>query len=97
MELDLKSLTLMELREVAKANNIKSIAKYRKQELLDLLEEVLLHEDQVQEAEQQAEPHQDIDEIQKEVPRNEVQGEVSQENKPEKDEEQKKLDRKSVV
>ena len=89
MELDLKSLTLMELREVAKANNIKSIAKYRKQELLDLLEEVLLHEDQVQEAEQQAEPHQDIDEIQKEVPRNEVQGEVSQENKPEKDEEEK--------
>jgi len=71
MELDLKSLTLMELREVAKANKIKSIAKYRKQELLDLLEEVLLDEDQVQEAEEQAEPHQDMNEIQQEVPRNE--------------------------
>lgn len=71
MELDLKSLTLMELREVAKANKIKSIAKYRKQELLDLLEEVLLHEDQVQEVEEQAEPHQDMNEIQQEVPRSE--------------------------
>lgn len=89
MELDLKSLTLMELREVAKANNIKSVAKYRKQELLDLLEEVLLHEDQVQEAEQQAEPHQDIDEIQKEVPRNELQGDVPVDKKPEKDDEEK--------
>lgn len=71
MELDLKSLTLMELREVAKANKIKSIAKYRKQELLDLLEEVLLHEDQVQEVEEQEEPHQDMNEIQQEVPRSE--------------------------
>lgn len=69
MELDLKSLTLNELRELAKANQIKSIAKYRKQELVELLEEILRHEDQVQEAGMQPEPLQDMDEIQREVPR----------------------------
>ncbi len=41
MELDLNNLTLLELREIAKANNIKNIGKYRKQELIELLNEAV--------------------------------------------------------
>ncbi|PKK40443.1 Transcription termination factor Rho [Clostridiaceae bacterium JG1575] len=37
MESDLKSLSLMGLRSIAKKKNIKNIARYRKQELLELL------------------------------------------------------------
>lgn len=51
MELDLNNLSLMELREIAKANNIKSIAKYRKQELIDRLSSVIGDKDQAGEPE----------------------------------------------
>lgn len=69
MELDLTSLSLNELRDMAKANNVKSIAKYRKQELVELLEQLLKDGDQITEIEQTAGPDQDPGEIERELPR----------------------------
>lgn len=71
MELDLKSLSLNELRDMAKANKVKSIAKYRKQELVELLEQLLKDGDRIAELEQTDGPDQDPGEIERELPRQE--------------------------
>lgn len=70
MEFDLNSLTLVELRNIAKANGVKSSSKYRKQELIDLLQEILQQDDRSLEELEITEPEQDPEEILQEVPRN---------------------------
>lgn len=45
MELDFTRLSLNELRTLARANQVKGIARLRKQELIDILEEALRHGD----------------------------------------------------
>lgn len=50
MEFDFRRLTLNELRDLAKANQVKGIAKLRKPELIALLEELLQDSDQVKPA-----------------------------------------------
>lgn len=69
MEFDLTGLTLVELRNIAKANGVKSSSKYRKQELIDLLQEILKREDSSLEEVEITVPDQDPEEILKEVPR----------------------------
>lgn len=110
MEFDLNSLTLVELRNIAKANGVKSSSKYRKQELIDLLQEILQQDDRSLEELEITEPEQDPEEILQEVPRNgeesrdEVETRAGTENRigeesrigEEKAEKGEKKDRKTV-
>ena len=69
MEFDLNNLTVVELRNIAKANGVKSSSKFKKQELIDLLQEVLPDGDHSLVEGEVIIPDQDPEEILKEVPR----------------------------
>lgn len=90
MEFDLNGLTLVELRNIAKANGVKSSSKYRKQELIDLLQEILQKGDARPEEGDFTEPEQDPLEILKEVPREEDDVEAEKESGGEQEEQSSK-------
>ena len=69
MEFDLKNLQLTELRDLAKANGVKGIAKYRKNELIEVLEKLLEKGDQMEEKPEAQVPDQDPEEISRDVPK----------------------------
>lgn len=69
MEFDLKNLQLTELRDLAKANSVKGIAKYRKNELIEVLEKLLEKGDQMEEKPEAQVPDQDPEEISRDVPK----------------------------
>ncbi len=60
MELDFTRLSLNELRVLARANQVKGIARLRKQELIDILEEALRHGDLVPDQPAAPEPDQSV-------------------------------------
>ncbi len=65
--LDLKSMTLAELKEIAKSHNIKNISKLKKEELIIILSQLLKNDDN-EEKEENVEENIDEEEI-KEEPR----------------------------
>lgn len=75
MELDLTSLSLMELRDLAKANKVKYIAKYRKQELIDHLTQLLKEKDQAEDHQEEV-PDQDPNDESLAAPKDKVTGKV---------------------
>lgn len=69
MEFDIKSLSLTELRDLAKANSVKGIARYRKNELAEVLEKLLEKGERIAEKPEAEVPEQDPEEISRDVPK----------------------------